>query len=79
MDNRNYLIIILVIIAIFMFMPGMEPFSNSGMNMHDEYCDRLSNVYSKCDECDRRVCDRSRRSTIDRPTGNYFTAAGNLL
>ena len=78
------LIIALIIFMLYFFTPEQEKFSTSGLNMSDEYCEKLAAVYYKprvdlSADYMNKICGYDRRHSIDFNTGNYFTEYGQLV
>jgi len=79
------LLIIIYIYTVF-FKAKKEKFSNSGMAISNQYCDKLAHVYHKPEVNDIEYKNKSReqiyggvrRHTLDYETGNYF-AKNNML
>lgn len=87
MKNLPICLLILALIAIFLFMSVRESFSSSGLSMSDDYCTKIADVYYKPTDnnpehrCDykKRICGKLRRNQIDPETGNYYTENGVLV
>lgn len=87
---ENVLILLLVIALCLLSWCAttqVEKFSSSGLAISNDYCDRLAYSYWRppindptIREAARvNICDKRRRQTIHRPTGNYYTVDGALL
>lgn len=87
MQNLPLCILIIVLVFIGCMLAVRENFSSSGLNISDDYCNRIADVYydPKNVNAEQRemykqmICGKQRRNTITRETGNYFTQNGVLV
>lgn len=74
----KYLIIgVMIVLVMYLLFNKRENFSKSGLAMSDEDCDKLAYVYTDNDK--KLICDKNRRKTIDKTTGNYYSIYGELV
>jgi hypothetical protein len=87
MQNLPLCILIVVLVVIGFMLVVRENFSNSGLNISDDYCNKMADVYydprnvnsEQRQKYKQMICGKQRRNTIAMKTGNYFTQNGVLV
>jgi len=86
----NFILFLFIILFVYLYTKRddkQEGFSKSGLNMSDQYCDKLVHSYldptndNKADQLINyiRVCSPLRKHAIDPSTGNVYTNYGKLV
>ena len=87
MQNNIILLLFVIVVVYLATRRETEGFSTSGLNMSDEYCNKLVSGYhdpQNDNELDKlvnnlRICSPLRKYAIDPQTGNSFTYYNKLM